>query len=177
MVFKKLILALAHLFVPAMVIAQFKFSIVSAVLAPLAVATFPLIREDFRNKRLPNRIIYPTTLVTLGVISIYAIQQRSTPIFTQPVGRAVIAFLIALALYFLARGGFGAGDVKLVFLVGLSLGIFTPAQIFAASIFACLGVALYALALLLTKQVHARSTVAFGPFIILGSWLAILLFN
>lgn len=177
MVLKKLVLTAAYFFIPALVIAQFKFSIVSAVLAPLAIASFPLIREDFRSKRLPNRIIYPTTLVTLGVISIYAIQQRSFSIFTQPVSRAGIAFTIALILYFIARGGFGAGDVKLVFIAGLTLGIFTPAHILAAAIFACLGVALYSLALLVTKQASTKSTVAFGPFIILGSWLAILLFN
>lgn len=177
MVFKKLVLTAAYIFVPALVIAQFKFTIVSTVLAPLAIASFPLIREDFRSKRLPNRIIYPTTLATLGVVSIYAIQQRSFSIFTQLVSRAGIAFLIALILYFIARGGFGAGDVKLVFLAVLTLGIFTPAHILAAAIFACLGVALYSLALLVTKQASTKSTVAFGPFIILGSWLSILLFN
>jgi len=177
MLFKKLFFALAYLIAPVMVIAQFEFTITSAVLAPLALASFPLIREDFRNKRLPNRIIYPTTLVTLAVITMYSLAQSSLSLFTQPVGRAGIAFLVALALYFLARGGFGAGDVKLVFLAGLPLGIFTPAHILAAAIFACLGVALYSLALLVTKQASTKSTVAFGPFIILGSWLAILLFN
>lgn len=177
MVFKQVVLTLAHLFIPAIVIAKFKFSIISAVLTPFAFASFPLIREDFRSKRLPNKIIYPTTLATLAVIAVYAIDQESIAIFTQPVGRAGIAFLVAITLYFIARGGFGAGDVKLFFLAGLALGIFTPAHIFAAAIFVCLGVALYALTLLITKQVHTRSAVAFGPFIILGSWLAILLFN
>jgi len=176
-VFGQVVLTLAHVFLPAAILLKFKFTIITAVLMPFAIASFPLIREDFRSKRLPNRIIYPTTLVTLIVITGHSIYIDDVLAFSQPVGRAIIAFFIAFFLYLIARGGFGAGDVKLFFLAGLTLGIFTPALMYAAMVFSFLSVALFALALVVTKQASTRSTVAFGPFIILGSWLAILLFS
>jgi prepilin signal peptidase PulO-like enzyme (type II secretory pathway) len=40
-----------------------------------------------------------------------------------------------------------------------------------------LGVALFAIVLLITKRASSKTTVPFGPFIIIGSWLAVLLLN
>ena len=177
MLISQAVLTLAHLILPAIVLTKFKVSIITVVLMPFAIVSFPLIREDLRIKRLPNRLIYPATLATLLVITGYAIYKGSFETFTQPVMRGIISFAIALVLYFLARGGFGAGDVKLFFLTGLTLGIFTTAHMIAAAIFACLGVALYAIVLLITKRATTKTAVPFGPFIIMGSWLAILLFN
>jgi leader peptidase (prepilin peptidase)/N-methyltransferase len=177
MMLQLIISTLAQLILPVAVVLKFKITIISVVLMPFAIASYPLIREDFRSKRLPNRIMYATISATFLVIIAYAIYRGSFTTFSQPVGRAIIAFVIGFVLYVIARGGFGAGDVKLFFLAGLTLGIFTPAHMIAAMVISFLGVALFALALLLTKQASKRSTIAFGPFIILGSWLVILLFN
>lgn len=177
MLLQQVLLTLAHLILPVLVLLKFKFTIVTAVLLPYAIVSYPLLIEDFRNKRLPNRMIYPASIATLIIITAYAIYRHDFGIFTQPVGRAIISFLISLVLYLIARGGFGAGDVKLFFLSGLTLGIFTPTHLIAATIFACLGVALFAIVLLITKRASSKTTVPFGPFIIIGSWLAVLLFN
>ncbi|CAB4694762.1 unannotated protein [freshwater metagenome] len=177
MLLQQVLLTLSHLILPVLVLLKFKFTIVTAVLLPYAIVSYPLLIEDFRNKRLPNRMIYPATIATLIIITAYAIYRHDFGIFSQPVGRAIISFLISLVLYLIARGGFGAGDVKLFFLSGLTLGIFTPAHLIAATIFACLGVALFAIVLLITKRASSKTTVPFGPFIIIGSWLAVLLFN
>ena len=177
MIINQVLLTLAQLILPAAVLLKFKFTIITVVLLPLAAVSFPLLREDFRSKRLPNRLIYPAVITTLGIITAYALYRGDIATFTQPVGRAVVAFFIALLLYLIARGGFGAGDVKLFFLAALALGVFTPAHLIAAAVFACLGVAIYASALMITKKASTKTTVPFGPFIIIGSWLAILLFN
>ncbi len=177
MIIGQALFTLAHLILPVILLVKFKFTIITAVLLPFALVSFPLIREDIRSKRLPNRFIYPATIATIFVIISYAIYRHEFVTFMQPVGRALVAFALALLLYLIARGGFGAGDVKLFLLAGLALGVFTPAHMIAAAVFACLGVALYAIALLITKRASTKTAVPFGPFIIFGSWLAIILFN
>jgi leader peptidase (prepilin peptidase)/N-methyltransferase len=144
---------------------------------PFAVISAPLVFEDIRNHRLPNRIIYSAFVVTLLLISGFSIYKVDLKTFTQPIFGAAVSFFIAFLIYLIARGGFGAGDVKLFALTGLIFGIFTPAHMIAAAIFACLGVALYTLALLTLKRATRKTQVPFGPFIIIGSWLSIIIFN
>ena len=168
---------LLNLVVPILVLVKFKLTIITLGLAPFAAVSYALIREDFRAKRLPNLILYPTTIVTIFIFLLVAIFRGDFELFAAPFLRGLISFTIAFFIYLISRGGFGAGDIKLFFLTGLVLGIFSTAHVIAGAILACIGVAVYALFLVATKRATTKNTVPFGPFIIGGSWLAIFLFN
>ena len=168
---------LLNFILPVLVLVKFKFTIISLGLAPFAVVSFALIREDFRSKRLPNLILYPTTFATVFIFFSVAIYRGDFDLFMAPFLRGFISFVIAFLIYLISRGGFGAGDIKLFFLTGLALGIFSTAHVIAGAILACIGVAIYAVFLMAAKQVSVKNTVPFGPFIIGASWLSIFLFN
>ncbi len=142
-------------------------------IAPFAIASIPLLLEDFRNKRLPNRIIYPTLLATFLLILGDAVIERDFQIFWRSITSACLSFVFAFILYLFARGGLGAGDVKLYALTGLALGTFSEPHVVPAATFSIIGVALYSLFLIITKRATAKTTVAFGPFIIIGAWISI----
>ena len=173
----QLLIVLAHIVLPVVVIAKFKFSLITVALMPFALVSVPLFREDIKSKRLPNRILYPAIFSTLALLLISAIIDHQLSLFVQPVGNAVLSFFGAFILYLVARGGFGAGDVKLFFLTGLVLGIFTPTRISTAAIISIFGAALYALFLLLTKRANSKTSLAFGPFIFMGTWATLIIFH
>ena len=170
---QKSIFFFLYFLVPALASAKLGFTAQSLMAMPVAIASFPLLREDFRNKKLPNRIIYPTTISTLILILGAAIFQGDFHLFTRSITSAFFSFVGAFFLYLIARGGFGAGDVKLFLLTGLLLGTFETPRVIPAAIFSIFGVALYSLFLLITKQATAKTAVAFGPFIIIGTWISI----
>ena len=82
---------------------------------------------------------------------------------------ALGAFLFFLFLYLLTKGrGMGFGDVKLAFLLGLVLGF--PA-IFYGIYIAFLTGGFVGIILILWKKKKLKSSVPFGPFLILGSFI------
>ena len=167
------LLALAQIVLPVLVIVKLGYSIQALLAMPFAIASYPLLREDFRSKKLPNRIIYPTTITTLILIFGAALFKGDFYFFTESIISATLSFVGAFFLYLIARGGFGAGDVKLFLLTGLLLGTFDNPRVIPAAIFSIFGVALYSLFLLITKRATAKTAVAFGPFIIIGTWISI----
>ena len=167
------LLSLAYVIFPVLVIVKLGFTTQTLLVIPFAIASFPLLLEDFRSKKLPNRIIYPTTICTFILIFGVALFQGDFHLFTKSIISASLSFVGAFLLYLIARGGFGAGDVKLFLLTGLVLGSFETPREISAAIFSIFGVALYSLFLIITKRATAKTTVAFGPFIIIGAWISI----
>lgn len=85
---------------------------------------------------------------------------------------AVIICLFFLFLVWITKGrGMGWGDVKLGFLIGLVNGF--PYG-FEAIFFGFILGALYSLLLIISKRKTMKDTIAFGPFLITGSVLALL---
>lgn len=85
---------------------------------------------------------------------------------------AVIISLFFLFLILITKGrGMGFGDVKLGFLIGLVNGF--PFSIIAIFIGFVLG-AFYSIVLMLSKKKTMKDTIAFGPFLIMGSLLTFL---
>lgn len=84
---------------------------------------------------------------------------------------AVVAWLFFLALYLVTKQkGVGFGDVKYALFMGLLLGI---PQIVLGLYIAFLTGALAALILIVGKKKHFHNdTISFGPFLVLGTYLA-----
>lgn len=134
-----------------------------------------LVVVDARTHRLPNRIVLPTLaclVVLAGIDALGTGQSRDLV-------RAVLGMLILGGFYAVLRGisraGMGGGDVKLAAVIGLVLGWhgWTSLAIGAASAFV-LG-ALYALVLIRLRRADGATRIAFGPWMIAGALLGIVL--
>ena len=162
---------------PILVLYKFGFSILTALLLPAAVVTLPLLISDIKSKLLPNRLIYPAIILTVLVIIVFSLWQKDLSKFGQPVGRALLLSGVAFVLYIFSKGNLGAGDVKLYFLLGLDLGVFTVAHIVMSTLITLVSVIVVTLALLISRRANVKTKIAFGPYILLGCWSTIFLFG
>ena len=135
-------------------------------MAYLAAATPQLVRVDLAEHRLPNVLTLPGYPVALVAIAGTALT-----------GRSVLTPLVAGAAYlgvlFLAHlgGGMGMGDVKLAGVLGATLGMGGPSTALAGLALAVLIGGAVATVLLLRGRRGSR--LAFGPYLLLGFWLAL----
>lgn len=126
-----------------------------------------LTATDLEQRRLPHLVLDP--LILLAAVWV-PFNPAVEPVMALVGAVAAVAFLGALAL--VVRGGLAVGDLYLVAPIGLMLGwpvIFTA--LFAAAFLA----AGTSLALLAGRRVGMRSYIPFGPFLVGGAVLALLL--
>lgn len=142
---------------------------------PLAFATGPLFLIDATTMRLPNSILYPAISLVSTISVGYAIYTGNISNLTGTLIKGSVFFLVFLLLYFLTRGGIGAGDAKLAALIGLSLGIYPPGYLFLILMSSFIIAALYSLVLLGRRKATLKSKVAFGPFLLIATWVCVLL--
>lgn len=135
--------------------------------------TLVLAIVDLDTNRLPNRILYPGTVVAaVLLIGGTAFEGSWSDLGRGALGGlAYFAGLFVLAIA--ARGGFGFGDVKLAFLLGL----FTARVSWGALGVAALGAffvgGMVGVALLVTRRAGRKTAIPFGPAMVLAAWLAI----
>lgn len=133
------------------------------LLALLVVLT----ATDLEQRRLPHIVLDPLIVLAAAFVPF---NPAVEPLMALIGAGAAVAFLGALAL--VVRGGLATGDLYLVAPIGLMLGwpgIFTA--LFAAAFLA----AGASLALLAGRRVGMRSYIPFGPFLVGGAVLAILM--
>jgi len=155
---------------------HFDFSLNFFSILPFALVSISLIRTDLANHLLPNRLIYPALLLTFFSFLFYSVKLEDVSILFNSLLRFLTALVSGVLLYFLARGGFGAGDVKLMSLIALSLANFPAELTIYAFSFSFIVAGLYSLWMLATHKISLRSAIPFGPFLIAGTWLVILLY-
>jgi leader peptidase (prepilin peptidase)/N-methyltransferase len=126
-----------------------------------------LAATDLDQRRLPHVVLDP--LIALAAVFV-PFNPAVEPLSALLAAVASVGFLGALAL--VVRGGLAVGDLYLVAPIGLMLGwpaIFTA--LFAAAFLA----AGTSLALLAARRVGMRSYIPFGPFLVGGAVLALVL--
>lgn len=133
--------------------------------------TVTLTLTDLDTKLIPNRILFPGTVVGLVLLMGGAIVEGG-PILRPLVGGGIyFGLLFVLAL--IARGGFGFGDVKLAFMLGL----FTSFQSWDTLIVAILAAFLlggFVSAFLVVFRIRSRKdAIPFGPYLVAGAYIAI----
>lgn len=164
-----------------------------------------LFLTDIKDMFIPDRIVIPAikitffyllflTVLKIGYLYYYLtlspIGQKLLPpysdyfqthaqITAEPLTQGILmAVLIAgffMALIIITRGrGMGGGDVKLGALIGLSLGL--PNSLIALVLAFFTG-AVFSLFLILFGRKHFGQTIAFGPFLVLGSISALFFGN
>ena len=141
----------------------------------LAAVGVALAIIDIQHQRLPDALTltsYPVALVLLGVAALTVADGG---------GHFVLALIgmAATGLFFLAQAliypaGLGLGDVKLSGLIGLYLGWLGAEVLLAGVLAGYLLAAVTGIGLLVTRRATRKSHIPFGPFMLAGAFLVIL---
>ena len=140
-----------------------------------AVISVVLTVIDVRSHRLPNVIVLPSYLVTAAILTMACLTGQPWQSLLRAGIAAVSLFAFYLLFRLIDRGWIGGGDVKLAGLLGAYLGWISGNAVIlgVAAAFLCGG--LWAAFLLLRRRANRHTRVAFGPWMILGAWIGILL--
>ena len=135
--------------------------------AYLALFTIPLVVIDLRERRLPNKITLPGIAVALiGILLTLQWPKVGVAVLC-----AAILFAAGTALSF--KGWLGMGDVKLLVPIGLTLGWFGWEALAFGLTVAFFGAGLFVLVRIAMQKITATSTIALGPFLLFGFWVAV----
>ncbi len=158
------------------------FAVAGALLGPVWVlpaywwfggVTIVLVLTDLDFKRIPNRILYPGTIVGTLLLGGGAALDGDLAQF----GRALIGgggyFSLLLLVALVARGGFGFGDVKLAALLGMFTAYRAWGSLFVAIFGSFVIGGLLSIALLASRRVGRKDAIPFGPSMVLGSYVGI----
>jgi leader peptidase (prepilin peptidase)/N-methyltransferase len=137
----------------------------AALVAGFSLVLLAFVGTDFERHLLPNRLMYPALALALALSWAWPGRSAVDSLLGGLLGLAVL-----LAL-FLLLPGFGFGDVKLAALVGLLAGLDNTPFALMVGVIAGGGAALF---LLLTRRAGRRTAIAYGPYLILGGFLAML---
>jgi leader peptidase (prepilin peptidase)/N-methyltransferase len=133
-----------------------------------AATTIPLMVIDFRERRLPNKITVPGIVVSLiGLLLTFEWSRVLTAL-------AISALLFVIGTLISIRGWIGMGDVKLVTGLSLLLAWFDPALVWQATLWSFGLATAVVLVGFIAKKMTARSTIALGPYLLVGFWVVII---
>lgn len=137
----------------------------------LAVATLIAI-SDAREHRIPNRLVVQLTVVSFLVLGLVEFLDTESSTSIRAIVGASVASLVALLIHAVTAGGLGMGDVKLMFPVVLTSGLFGGAAVWTALVVAVL-LASVLIAVRLVLRL-GDGAVPLAPFLIAGSGVALL---
>ncbi|MFJ1899283.1 MULTISPECIES: prepilin peptidase [unclassified Streptomyces] len=142
------------------------------LLAPVAVL---LAAIDRRVHRLPDELTLPAAGAAAALLGVAALLPEHGGSWVSALlgGLGLGAFY--LLLFLVNPNGMGFGDVKLALSLGVALGWYGWAVVFAGGFAGFLFGAVYGLALMIMRRAGRRTGIPFGPFMIAGALLGILL--
>jgi leader peptidase (prepilin peptidase)/N-methyltransferase len=139
----------------------------------LVIAGVALTVIDFKHFTLPNSIVYPTFIAGALLLLISSFVMADF----EPLARSVVGGTVSLVLYGLiivaSPQGMGLGDMKLSGLLGFYLAWFGWGALFVGLLLPFLLASIFALIKIVSKKARRKSQIAFGPWMILGAFLAL----
>lgn len=148
---------------------------VIAAYAWFALSSIVLTRIDRRTHRLPDRIVLPGYAAAIGCFGVAALLGGPSARFLSAMLGMAGMFGFYLVLRLVSRSGLGGGDVKLAGVVGLHLGWLGLTPLLVGAVAAFLLGGGYATVLLLRRRATRATRIPFGPFMLVGAWIGILL--
>ena len=145
--------------------AQAAFGIAATTLGALGAI-------DLAVHRLPRQISY-VSLSLIGVFLVVGSASRSTQSADLVVGMALMLIVIG-ALRFASHGSLGRGDLHLAPLLGALIGWFDPYRVFIACVVMAVSAGIVAGALMISRRRRGSDRIAYGPFMLLGTAVAII---
>jgi len=128
---------------------------------------------DIDTHLLPRRIVYRTIAVAMPLLVLSAFFDHTGSIVGMFIG-GIAMWCMLRVLEVLSRGDLGGGDVGLGGLLGLYLGWISYEAILVGLFASFLVGGFFAVALLISQKANRHTHFAFGPFLIVGTLVAVL---
>lgn len=151
------------------------FALVLLACGYLLVIAVPLSIIDIRSHLLPNRIVYPSALIAAVLLSASALLRDDAGTALRTVLGGATLGLGYLLLRLLHPAGMGLGDVKLAVVLGCYLAYLSWPHLFYGTLFTFLMGGLTGAGLIMMRRGSVNSAIPFGPFMLAGTVLALLL--
>lgn len=128
---------------------------------------------DLRTKRLPRQIIYVTAALGVPLLCVAALARHEPRRMWMMLLGAGIALAFMGIIYVASRGGMGDGDVRLSPLLGAYLGWLNPGSVAVGLFLGFFVGAVVGVAMMATGRAGRKTAVPFGPFLALGTIVAV----
>jgi len=121
---------------------------------------------DYKTYTIPNKILLRWLCIRTVLVFANIVTSNSTDILISSAGGATLIGIFFLVAHYLSKRSLGGGDVKLSFVLGLSL---TLSMIFSAIFYALIACGAFALIGLASKKLTRKDVVPLGPFFLVGT--------
>lgn len=132
-----------------------------------------LLLVDIDTHLLPRAMVYRGIALAVPMLFIAALADERGSVIGMLLG-ALLMWCLMKILEVLSRGDLGGGDVTASIFLGLYLGWMSYERLATAVVSAFATAGLFALLLLATGRAGRRTHIAFGPFLIAGTLIAVL---
>jgi leader peptidase (prepilin peptidase) / N-methyltransferase len=139
----------------------------------LVLTAWPLAKTDIMERRLPNKYVLPAFPITLTGQLLAGILGAGFTNMLWAFVAGVVTFILALLIN--RAGLLGMGDVKLMSVMAIALGWYSPLLPIIALGLSFLIAGVFALALLLSKRIKLGGSMPLGPYLLAGFFGAITL--
>ena len=139
----------------------------------LAGVTIALAVIDLEHHRLPNTIVLPGYAIGAIGLGIPALIAGDGERLAVAAAGAGAMFTLYFVLWFAWPGGMGMGDVKLAGVLGFYLGFSGWGALAVGAFGAFVLGGLVSIALLVAKRAGRKSGIPFGPWMLGGAWIGI----
>lgn len=141
----------------------------------LGVLAVVLAAVDARVHRLPDPLVLPSYPVLAVLFGVAALIDFESGRLLRAALAAALVWLGFTLLALLPGGGLGRGDVKLSGLLAGALGWLGWPQVAFGFVAGMLSGGVWALALLATGSAGRTDRIAYGPHLLTGTWVAVVL--
>jgi leader peptidase (prepilin peptidase) / N-methyltransferase len=139
----------------------------------LVLTAWPLAKTDIMERRLPNKYVLPAFPITWTGQLLAGILGAGFTNMLWAFVAGVVTFILALLIN--RAGLLGMGDVKLMSVMAIALGWYSPLLPIIALGLSFLIAGVFALALLLSKRIKLGGSMPLGPYLLAGFFGAITL--
>lgn len=146
-------------------------------LLPLVPVGVALAAVDLRTRLLPTVVVWPTLVATAVLAALSGLLEGDREALVRAGLGAVVVFGLFFALWWIHPAGMGYGDVRLSAVVGLALGYLGWAELAIGIYGAFLAFSVPGLLLALLRRDRAilKAAYPFGPFLLAGALVGVLL--
>ncbi len=139
-----------------------------------AGTTIALVLTDLDHKRLPDRIVFTGTGLTVALFIGGAVVEGQTDHLTPAFVGGFAYLVLFFVLFMITPGGFGFGDVKLAFLLGFVMAYTGWTGLVVGIFLAFLIGGLAGTAIMVFTRRGRKAKMPFGPAMMAGAWLGAL---
>jgi leader peptidase (prepilin peptidase)/N-methyltransferase len=129
---------------------------------------------DLDTYRLPNAVVYPTGVATFVLLAVASVVSHDARGLVEAAAGGSIAFAVLFVIHVISPKGMGFGDVRLAAVLGLALGWIELPLVAVGLFFSFLLASIVGVLLIATGARSRKDRIPFGPFLALGSFLAVL---